>query len=352
MPLNSRGLVRLGLFYLAAGLLISCASSPPAPIETRQGIALDRNQQVLKPEVVSAPRSGAALEHGEPYTVEEGDTLYAIAFRLGADYRLLARANSIEPPYLIYPGQTLSTIDPVAGSVATESVNDAVPHPPTEITGTAAGSAVVGTVNPPPEVIVQTQSKSAPKAQTASKPSAQPGGQPASASAASPKVVVSSSPTTVVKPQPKPKPKPKPVEQTPPPKTQTQVAGEAKLGPVSRWLWPGKGLVERAYSPVLHKGIDIAGQRGDPIYATAAGVVVYAGTGVKGYGALLIVKHNDQFLSAYGHNDVMLVAEGASVSAGQQIARMGSTGTDTIKLHFEIRRKGQPVDPLRLLPRR
>lgn len=110
--------------------------------------------------------------------------------------------------------------------------------------------------------------------------------------------------------------------------------------------------MQRAFSDVLHKGIDIAGQRGDPVYATASGVVVYAGTGVKGYGALLIVKHNDQFLSAYGHNDAMLVSEGAGISAGQQIARMGSSGTDTVKLHFEIRRQGQPVDPLRLLPKR
>ena len=117
-------------------------------------------------------------------------------------------------------------------------------------------------------------------------------------------------------------------------------------------MWPGEGGVERAYSNVLHKGIDIAGKRGDPVYATAPGVVVYAGTGVKGYGVLLIVKHNEQFLSAYGHNDAMLVTEGSYVSARQQIARMGSSGTDTVKLHFEIRRQGQPVDPLRLLPRR
>jgi len=80
--------------------------------------------------------------------------------------------------------------------------------------------------------------------------------------------------------------------------------------------------------------------------------VVYSGTGVTGYGALLIVKHNDEYLSAYGHNDGILVEEGARVAAGQQIAQMGSTGTDTVKLHFEIRRQGKPVDPLKILPRR
>ena len=102
----------------------------------------------------------------------------------------------------------------------------------------------------------------------------------------------------------------------------------------------------------MHKGIDIAGKRGDPIRAVAAGKVVYAGTGIVGFGELLIVKHNDVYLSAYGHNDRLLVAEGNWVAAGQKIAEKGSSGTDTVKLHFEIRREGKPVDPQRLLPRR
>ena len=94
------------------------------------------------------------------------------------------------------------------------------------------------------------------------------------------------------------------------------------------------------------------GERGSPVMATAAGVVVYAGTGVTGYGALLIVKHNDTYLSAYGHNDALLVAEGQQVDAGQVIARMGSTSSDSVKLHFEIRRNGRPVNPTSLLPQR
>ena len=94
------------------------------------------------------------------------------------------------------------------------------------------------------------------------------------------------------------------------------------------------------------------GERGAPVMATAAGVVVYAGTGVTGYGALLIVKHNDIYLSAYGHNDALLAAEGQQVDAGQVIARMGSTSSDSVKLHFEIRRNGRPVNPTSLLPQR
>ena len=102
----------------------------------------------------------------------------------------------------------------------------------------------------------------------------------------------------------------------------------------------------------MHKGIDIDGQRGDPIIAVAAGRVVYAGTGIVGFGELLIIKHNDVYLSAYGHNDRLLVKEGDLVSVGQHIAEKGSSGTDTVKLHFEIRKEGKPIDPQRLLPPR
>ena len=102
----------------------------------------------------------------------------------------------------------------------------------------------------------------------------------------------------------------------------------------------------------MHKGIDIAGKRGDPIVAVAAGKVVYAGTGIVGFGELLIVKHNEVYLSAYGHNDSLLVAEGQQVRAGQKIAEKGSSGTDKVKLHFEIRREGKPIDPMRILPKR
>jgi len=119
---------------------------------------------------------------------------------------------------------------------------------------------------------------------------------------------------------------------------------------VSRWRWPTSGKVIRGYSSTVHKGIDIEGKRGDAINAVAAGKVVYAGTGIVGYGELLIVKHNEAYLSAYGHNSRLLVAEGDQVRAGQKIAEKGSSGTDTVKLHFEIRKEGKPIDPHRLLP--
>jgi lipoprotein NlpD len=121
---------------------------------------------------------------------------------------------------------------------------------------------------------------------------------------------------------------------------------------VEQWAWPASGKVVRTFSGTVHKGIDIDGKAGDPVKATAAGKVVYAGSGIVGYGKLLIVKHNETYLSAYGHNRRLLVKEGADVRAGELIAEKGSSATNSVKLHFEIRREGKPVDPLQLLPGR
>ncbi|EIS87623.1 murein hydrolase activator NlpD, partial [Yersinia pestis] len=125
-------------------------------------------------------------------------------------------------------------------------------------------------------------------------------------------------------------------------------------GPVSGWRWPtdGKTIDSFSASEGGNKGIDIAGSRGQPILATASGRVVYAGNALRGYGNLIIIKHNDDYLSAYAHNDTMLVREQQEVKAGQKIATMGSTGTSSVRLHFEIRYKGKSVNPLRYLPQR
>ncbi len=132
------------------------------------------------------------------------------------------------------------------------------------------------------------------------------------------------------------------------PDATTPAAGE---GSVTAWVWPAKGkIVQRFADAQGNKGIDIAAPAGSAVRAAAAGHVVYAGSGLRGYGQLIIVKHNDSFLSAYAHNRRMLVREGDRVSAGQQIAEMGNSGGGAVRLHFEIRRRGSPVDPLRYLP--
>lgn len=144
-----------------------------------------------------------------------------------------------------------------------------------------------------------------------------------------------------------------PVEGAEQPRTLVQVKGGSG-GSAGGWLWPTTGDVVSAVSPSAgeKRGIDIIGKSGSPVYAAKAGTVVYAGNGLVGYGNLIIVKHDDKFLSAYAHSSRIDVREGQQVKAGQKIAEIGSTGTDRSKLHFQIRRDGQPVDPLQYLPRR
>ncbi len=234
-----------------------------------------------------------SLRTDERYTVLRGDTLYSIAFRYGLDFRRLAAANSIRSPYTIYPGQELR-------------LAEAEPIARTKATPTPAKPAT----SPPANPSVQT-------------------------------------------PEPAPGPKPvTPVNTGPTPKARAATSTADSNTPVGSWRWPAQGRVIRRFDGNLHKGIDISGERGDPVQATAGGRVVYAGSGLAGYGQLLILRHNDEYLSAYGHNDALLVGEGDVVRAGQIIARRGSSGTDTLKLHFEIRRRGRPVDPLGLLPSR
>jgi lipoprotein NlpD len=287
---------------------------------------------------VGSPTYGDPLVLGKPYRVQARDTLYAIAFRLGADFRTLASLNHIPKPYTIFPGQVLKTA------------------PDRQVTSTSIGTATSTKASSD-----STTSPAASKAPASKTAAAKPTATPTATQTAKPatKATTKVATATVAKVTP-PSPAVTPSTSTPQ-KSRTAVtqsspstgtASEVRLGPVTRWRWPSSGKVVRNYQSNFHKGVDIAGNRGDPVQAVADGQVVYAGTGVKGYGALLIVKHNDEFLSAYGHNDAILVAEGEGVRAGQQIAQKGSSGTDTVKLHFEIRRQGKPVDPLKLLPSR
>ena len=259
-------------------------------------------------------RQARLVPAGDSYTVQRGDTLYSIAFRYRLDFRRLAAANGIPAPYTIYPGQRIRLKEGALQRGALQ--RGALPSP----TATPRAPAVPRPVLP---------------ATTAPAPPASP---PAATSA-----YPARTPAPVKKPVPVTKPSPVPANNS----------NAAPVGgPVRAWRWPTAGRVTRGYSPSVHKGIDIDGRRGDAIHAVADGVVVYSGTGIVGFGELLIVKHNEEYLSAYGHNERLLVKEGERVSAGQKIAEKGSSGTDSVKLHFEIRREGKPVDPQALLPRR
>ena len=277
---------------------VSCADKPPAAIENRSVAAIEVVPEVRQ--VTDVGREyGEQLRAGVDYVVQPGDTLYAVAFRLGMDYRALAEINHIDPPYVIHIAQVLKTVDPNDGAEP-DTMNESAPIK------SGAESSSDTTV--------------------------------AEASSADPPATIQNNPPD--------QPRPRPASVAPP------APVSAPNVPIDRWAWPADGRVSRPFSEELHKGIDVSGERGADIRATAPGVVVYAGTGVTGYGALLIVKHNDTYLSAYGHNDALLAGEGEQVSAGQVIAKMGSTSTDAVKLHFEIRRNGVPVNPATLLPRR
>jgi lipoprotein NlpD len=227
------------------------------------------------------------------YTVKPGDTLIRIALDQGQSWRDLARWNGLDNPNLIEVGQVLRVAPPGASDVAAT-------RPVAPIA--AAESRPLEPARP-----------DAKAPNTASAPAAASGPQPA----------------------------PQPVPVVPP------AEGEPA------WAWPAAGAVTVPFDEARNiKGLSIAGKPGDPVLAAADGRVMYAGSGLRGYGNMIIVKHNDTYLTAYAHNQSLLVKEDQVVKRGQQIAEMGSTDADGVKLHFEIRRKGKPVDPARLLPAR
>ncbi|MEN5034278.1 peptidoglycan DD-metalloendopeptidase family protein [Pseudomonas sp. TWI929] len=227
------------------------------------------------------------------YIVKPGDTLFSIAFRYGWDYKELAARNGIPAPYTIRPGQAIRF---------------------------SSGSTSSTTVVSSPSSSSKTTVIRRPVGSTATVPASS--GKPAT-----------------------------PASSTSTPVAATVPAAERAVG---GWTWPASGVLigKFASNGSLNKGIDIAGDLGQPVFAASDGAVVYAGSGLRGYGELIIIKHSDTYVSAYGHNRRLLVREGQQVKAGQSIAEMGSTGTDRVKLHFEIRRQGKPVDPLQFLPSR
>jgi len=266
-----------------------------------------RRSVVIQPNGRTAPSRAAptATRTSGSYRVVRGDTLYSIAFRHGVDFRDLAAWNGVAAPYTIWPGQVLR-LSPAASRAATPRRPVAsAPRPSRH----AAPAPVFRPVTPKP-----------------SHP-----GTPAPAATATAPAIASAAATPV----------------PPPPKGATHTAGGVT------WRWPAEGaLIKKFQSGDAIPGIELAGKAGDPVRAAADGVVVYSGNGLVGYGELIIIKHNDDFLSAYGHNRKRLVKEGQRVSAGQLIAEMGSTGASRDELQFQIRRDGNPVDPLDYLPSR
>ena len=336
----------------AAGVLLlcvaACASRQPAPVE-------ERSSRPVPPPAASAPVQTAPTPKPatEPdwrpktYTVKRGDTLYAIALDHGLDYRELAAWNNLENINLIRPGQVLRLAAPAEPAVVGASAVQTAPLK--SVAPVVAGDASVASSPLPAGTGTRNTEnyKTQPKAVKEAY-SEQALRDVQRAAAAPPPVAVAAAPIAAAAPAPPPEPPPPVVVARADPKLAPEpVDGDEKVD----WSWPARGRIATGFSEAASlKGIDIAGAAGQPVAASAGGKVVYAGTGLRGYGKLIIVKHNGTYLSAYAHNNEILVKEGQQVTRGQKIAEMGNTDADQVKLHFEIRRHGKPVDPLRYLP--
>lgn len=290
----------LGLVALLAACAGSGGRVAPAPVEDRTSRSQGAAASASVPSRVAPDKPMPGAENaGKPgyYTVKPGDTLIRVGLDHGQNWRDIARWSGLENPNVIEVGQVLRVIPPGA-SVATEGV----------------------VVRP----VSQTQIAQAPAAQP----------QPAP-----PKPAAATAPAT-------------PPASPSNPQSASAPAADVTADDALAFVWPAQGNLLATFDEAKNKGFDIAGKAGDPIVAAADGRVVYAGSGLRGYGNLIILKHNNIFLTAYAHNQSLLVKEDQNVKRGQKIAEMGSTDTDQVKLHFEIRRQGKPVDPAKFLPAR
>lgn len=290
--------------YAVLILLSGCTSRYPAPVSN------------VNSNYGTAERGSY---RGSYYMVKKGDTLYFISYVTDKDVKDLIAYNDLKSPYLIHPGQKLELWQPkysapVYGksSKHTDASDPKITSVPPVITpykSTSSKSKPQSGANPKAEAEKKVQSKKVDnkKSEEYSRSSG---------------------------------------------KQNVNKNSQAKLTKVNSWLWPTKGRVISKFSNAErgNKGIDIAGQRGQQVVSTAKGVVVYSGNALKGYGNLIIIKHNEDYLSAYAHNERLFVKEGQSIKAGQKIALMGSSGSDSVRLHFEIRYKGKSVNPQRYLP--
>jgi lipoprotein NlpD len=302
--------IRLIALAFVAAVFGGCASHGPAPVE-------DRGAATVTSEAKAPVATAAAGDGVGFYTVKKGDTLYSISLDHGQDYKDLAAWNSLENPNLIKIGQQLRVVPP-EGAAPVAVAKPVSTSGPVEVK--AASSANTETFKREPKGGKQPWSEEALAKARQGEPAARPAeGKPAAVAE---------------------KPTEKPVEKP------------VVTGDEIDWMWPASGKVLATYAEGSNKGIDIAGKVGDPVVAAAGGVVSYSGAGLRGYGNLVVLRHNANLLSVYAHNSKLLVKEKDTVAKGQKIAEIGSSDADTPRLHFEIRRQGKPGDPQKFLPPR
>ena len=332
--------MRFVIFSILVLLLTACESNPPAPV-------IERTPQTSKPKPPVAakpidPRTATAKDwRPDSHIVKKGDTLFSISLEYGIYYKDIATANNIAPPYPIKIGQKL---DLSSFKVKAASAADATKTEPTKADASKTDDGVVVTPIKVEPVTIG----------TATKPSNVPAGTSAvTPILTEPKAIrepysvdawnrASPVKTATTKPLDSKPAETKPTDTNP---TEVKPADDEAL----TWSWPTQGKVSAGFNEASNKGIDIAGSTGQAINAAAPGKVIYSGSDLRGYGKLVIIKHNKTYLSVYAHNSKILVKEGQAIAAGQKIAEMGNTDANSVKLHFEIRRLGKSVDPAKYL---
>jgi len=329
-----RTLVLMALVAIFAG----CASRGSAPVIDRVPSA--RPSTPPKP-VIAVPASPAsrtaAADGSDTYVVRRGDTLYSIALDHGQDYREIAQWNNLSDPNLIRIDQVLRVRPPVEAGTTTAGVQ----VKPLGGAGSIETRPLASSTSPPPAavqggVISEPRGQKLPYSeQNLALLSRDP--KPVASVSSTAKPELELKPDTTLKPAAKPE----------------AVKPEAADDDDNiDWGWPTAGRVIAGFSEATNKGLDIVGKAGQPVNASATGTVLYVGTGIRGYGKLIVVRHNRSYSTVYAHNDTILVKEGQRVTKGQKIAEMGNSDADQVKLHFEIRRQGKPVDPAKYLPSR
>ena len=302
------------LVGMASLLLAGCASTyNRAPVEDRNPSAKTAAAVAAAP--ATAPASApASTDANKPlpgaenagktgyYTIKPGDTLIRIGLENGQNWKDLVKWNNLENPNIIEVGQVLRVIAPGLDPNA----------------ATARGVTT---------------------ARVETRPLDAKGPAASASGAASNAVVMAAAPVAATAPATS-------TTNTPAPAAARDTDDDVN------WAWPASGAVTAPFDEGKAKGLSIGGKAGDPVLAAADGRVVYAGSGLRGYGNLIILKHNNTYLTAYAHNQALLVKEDQAVRRGQKIAEMGSSDAEAVKLHFEIRKQGKPVDPARLLPPR
>jgi len=305
MPLIDIPALHRCVLVLAAGLVAACSQTPNrAPVEDRSATprstlaaASPAQSPASAPEPSRAPPPDSNAGKAGFYTVKAGDTLIRIGLDNGQNWKDLVRWNNLGNPNLIEVGQVIRIVPP----------------------GTDPAAA---TARPVTTAKVETRPLEARPGSAVATSASAPSGAASSAAAG----------TTSA-----------PARETTAPRE-----GDDDVN----WAWPATAPVATPFDDARNKGLVFRGKPGDPVYAAADGRVVYAGSGLRGYGNLVILKHNATYLTAYAHNQTLLVKDDQNVKRGQKIAEMGSTDADSVQLHFEIRKQGKPIDPARLLPAR